>query len=144
MYSCKYLHKIIWKKSIDKYIIIKLETHANRWVVTSFRSLECPTIASFLTKFKTFFPPKLPKDQTWIGKMCFYAIGLTKNYKSIVHKDLNLEYSVVIWFIKDIIKTKFNPQNIFFHYIYIYLQLWCFWKTIVSWWTKGVQAPHEG
>jgi hypothetical protein len=123
-------------------LFIKLETHANRWVVTSFCSLKCLAIASFLIKFKTFFPPKLPKDKTRVGKMCFYTIGLTKNYKSIVHNDLDLEYSVVIWFIKDTIKKNLILK-IYFFIIYIYFQLWCFWKTIVSWWIEGVQAPHE-
>jgi hypothetical protein len=130
MYSCKHLHKIRWKKSMDKYIIIKLETHVDRWVVRSFRSLVHPTIASFFIKFKTFSLPKLPKDETWVRKMCFYTMGLTKNYKSTVHKDLDLEYLMVIWFIKDTIKRKFNLQNIFFHYIYIYISNYDFLKKI--------------
>jgi len=81
---------------MDKYIIIELEAHVDRWVVASFRSLMHIAIASFLVKFKTFFPPKLPKDKTWVEKMCFCAMGLTKNYKSIVHKDLDLKYLVVV------------------------------------------------
>ncbi len=84
------------EKSMDKYTIIELEAHANCLVLGYFHSLVHPTITSILTKFKTFFPPKLPKDETCIEKMCFCAMGLKKNYKCIIHKCLNLEYSVVV------------------------------------------------
>lgn len=39
MYSCKYLHKIRWKKS-DKYIIIKLKTHANYIYISNYDVFE--------------------------------------------------------------------------------------------------------
>jgi hypothetical protein len=78
---------------MDKYTITELEAHANRWVMVYFHSLVHPTITSFLAKFKTFFPPKLPKDETCVEKMCFCVIDSQKT--------INASFTnVLIWNIR--------------------------------------------
>jgi hypothetical protein len=57
MFVWTYFHKLRWKRSKEKYTIVKLEVHACRWVAMFVDGTIHLALASFFVELEVFFPP---------------------------------------------------------------------------------------
>lgn len=57
------------------------------------------TLTLFMNELNDIFSLKLPKHATEIDKSYFCLMGLIKNYKFTIHKDDDMIFSMLTWFV---------------------------------------------
>jgi hypothetical protein len=89
----RYSHKLNRKNSIEKYNSNDLKSCADGWVKFFVKFFFGSILISFMNELNNFFPIKLPKDAIWNDENCI--MGLIKNYKFVIHKDKDMNFSMV-------------------------------------------------
>ncbi len=84
-----------------------LKAYANVWADKFVDTNLRPHLASWLLQLEDAYPKELPKLKARLGKTPFTAMGVTKNYVSVAHTNRDILYSVISWFIRNIIYFPF-------------------------------------
>lgn len=84
-----------------------LKAYVNAWADKFVDTNLRPHLAFWLLQLEDAYPKELPKLKARLGKTPFTTMGVTKNYVFATHTNRDVLYSVISWFIRNIIYFPF-------------------------------------
>jgi hypothetical protein len=91
----RYRHPTKNVKNKETWSQEELEHSADAWATKFVEKNLGPQLTSWLRELDGFFPEQLPFGTSRIGRTCFTAMAVTKNYHSTPHTNRDLSNSVI-------------------------------------------------